>query len=363
MVKGNWTATAVAGIVAILLYSCGDDANPVGLPDELQVQGCTDIAATNFSRSATQDNGSCRYDRDKLYAMQLFGVDVDPDIRTVRILLQVRDEDGRGVAGLTASDFVVAENGRKTGVEADLQLDTESLDFTVRTVLLLDISSSVEGLVAQIKEATIALVNDKQPRQVFAIYVFDQDPTLLVDFTDDTETLVSAIESIKEDELFDSTNLFGAIIHVSNRWEDVISTDEVTDGSLVIFTDGFHNADPNLDVQDALAAMQNLSGNPKKIFVAALDSPDLERGPLQQLALSTDGFFETDEVGSLADTFLRIQEEITDGANSIYYLAYTSPITNPETNQEDLEVAIIGNDNTTAEGRILTTFNSDGFGR
>ena len=47
MVKGNWTATVVAAAVATLLYSCGDDDNPVGLPDELQVQGCTDIAATN----------------------------------------------------------------------------------------------------------------------------------------------------------------------------------------------------------------------------------------------------------------------------------------------------------------------------
>ena len=146
MAKRNWTATAVAGIVATLLYSCGNDDNnnPVGSLDELQVQvqGCTDIAATNFIRSATQDNGSCHYDRDKLYAMQLFGVDVDLDIRTVRILLQVREPrcqcdrktaplDGRGVAGLTTADFVVAENGRKTGVEADLQLDTESLDFTV----------------------------------------------------------------------------------------------------------------------------------------------------------------------------------------------------------------------------------------
>ncbi|GEM_PF-1394525 len=363
MAKGSWAATVLIGATAVFIYACGDDDNPVGLPDELQVNGCTDIAATNFSRSATHDNGSCRYDRDKFHSMQLFGVDVDPENRTVRILLQVRDEDGRGVAGLTASDFVIAENDRKTGVEADLQLDTESLDFTVPTVLLLDISSSVEGLVSQIKEATIALVNDRQPRQVFAIYVFDQDPSLLQDFTDEAETLISAIESIPEDGLFDSTNLFGAIIHVSNRWEDVISTDEVTDGSLVIFTDGFHNADPNLDVQDALTAMRNLSGEPKKIFVAALESPDLERSPLQQLALSTDGFFEADEVSSLADTFMRIQEEIADGANSIYYLAYTSPITNPEANQEDLEVAINGNGNTTPEGRIVTTFDSDGFGR
>lgn len=363
MVNGNRIATAVAAIVVGLLWSCGNDDNPVRPADGPQVLGCTDIAATNFARSATQDNGSCRYDREKDFTMHHFGVDVDPDTRTVRILVQVRDEDGRGVAGLSAADFVIAENGRKTGVEANLTLDTEALDFTVPTVLLLDISSSVEGLVAQIKEATIALVNDKQPRQKFAIYVFDQDPRLLQDFTDDTQALLEAIDSIPEDDLFDSTNLFGAIIHVSNRWEDVISTDEVTDGSLVIFTDGFHNADPKLSVQDALTAMQNLSGQPKKIFVAALDSPDLERGPLQQLSLATNGFFEADEVGSLADTFLRIQTEITDGSNSIYYLAYTSPITNPETKDEGLEVAIIGNGNTTASGRILTTFNSDGFGR
>jgi len=362
MVSKNYTVAALVAVVVSLLLSCGSDDNPVGLPDELQVQGCTDIAATNFNRSATQDNSSCRYDRDKFFTMEHFGLDLDPDSRTIRVLLQVTDEDGRGVAGLSAADFVIAENARKTGTEADLQLDTESLDFAVPTVLLLDISSSVQGLVSQIKEATIALVNDKRPRQVFAIYVFDQDARLLQDFTDDTEALVSAIESIGEGDLFDSTNLFGAIIHVANRWEDVISTDEVTDGSLVIFTDGFHNADPSVNVEKALAEMKNLDGQPKKIFVAALNSPDLERGPLQQLSLATNGFFEADEVGGLADTFLRIETEIADHANSIYYLAYTSPIT-VSGSTEDLEVAIIGNGNTTATGRIQTTFNSDGFGR
>ena len=355
-------ATLVA-ISCVLWSGCGDDDNPVGIPDELQVQGCTDIAATNFSRSATQDNGSCRYDRDKHWTMQSFGVDVDPDTRTVRILLQVTDEDGRGVAGLDSASFVVAENGRKTGVEAGHRLDTDALDFTVPTVLLLDISSSVEGLVPQIKEATIALINAREPRQAFAIYVFDQNARVLQNFTDDTETLVNAIEAIPEDDLFDSTNLYGAIRHVSNEWDDIISTDEVTVGSLVIFTDGFHNADPGLSVQGALTDMLNLDGQLKKIFVAALDSPDLERPPLQQLSQETDGFYEADEVGGLEAAFLRIQTEITDGANSIYYLAYTSPITNPEANEEDIEVAILGNGNTTASGRITTTFNSDGFGR
>ena len=350
------------GVVATGCTGSGDD-NPISVPDQPGIAGCTDIAGRNFARSANKDDGSCTYDDDRILAMTSFGVEVDPVARQVRVLMQVKNEEGRGVGGLQPEDFVIAENGRKIGVESNATISAETIPFSIPTVLLLDMSSSVQDLVPQIKQATTALINNKTANQQIAIYVFDRETRLIQDFTDNAAVLAPAVASIPEDELFDSTNLYGAIIDVSDTWQDEVSMERIVDGSLVIFTDGFHNADPNLEIQDAVNAMLGPDGKLKKIYVAALNSPDLDRGPLQQLTFSTMGFFEADDISTLQEIFLDIQGEITDLSNSFYLLTYTSPITNPEASEELLEVAIVGNSNTDDSGRIRARFDSEGFGQ
>ena len=353
---------ALLSMAAVACTSSSDD-NPIRVPDQPEIAGCTDIASRDFSRSANKDDGSCTYDEDRSYVMSNFGVFVDPAVRQVRVLMQVQNEAGRGVGGLIPADFVIAENGRKIGVESLATISAEIIPFEIPTVLLLDLSSSVEGLVPQIKQATIALINDKTENQRIAVYVFDRETRLVQDFTADASVLVAAVAAIPETELFDSTNLYGAIIDVSQAWQDEVSMERIIDGSLVIFTDGFHNADPKLKIQHAIKAMLGADGKLKKIYVAALDGPDLDRGPLQQLTFSTMGFFEASDISALQQIFLDIQGEITDLSNSFYLLDYTSPITNPEANDESLEVAILGNSNLAASGRIQAAFNSDGFGQ
>jgi hypothetical protein len=48
-------------------------------------------------------------------------------------------------------------------------------------------------------------------------------------------------------------------------------------------------------------------------------------------------------------------------SNSLYLLTYQSPITDPVSREQSLEIAIIGNSNHGGDGRISTTFNSRGF--
>ena len=340
----------------------GDGRNPVIVPDEPEIEGCTDIAGTNFSRSANTDDGSCTYDPQRFYHLTEYELSVDPGAREVRVLLQVRNEVGRGVAGLTEADFVVAENGRKVGVESNVTVSTSAIPFTIPTVLLLDMSSSVQGQVPQIKEAVNVLVGTIADNQEMAIYIFDSEARRIQDFTSDASVLSDAVASIPENDLVPSTNLYGAIMEVADLWEDQVSLTEIVDGSLVVFTDGFHNADPSLEVQDAIDAMTGSDGELKKIYVAALNTEDLERGPLQRLTFRTMGFFEADIISELKQAFLEIQREITDLSRSFYLLTYTSPITNPESNHELLEVAILGNSNLEEEGRIRARYDSEGFG-
>ena len=351
-------------LAAAAAIGCGGGGgnNPVLVPDEPEIEGCTDMAGTNFSRSANTDDGSCTYDPGRFYFLTELDISVDPQAREVRVLLQVKDDDGHGVAGLGEADFVVAENGRKVGVESNVTVSTSAIPFTIPTVLLLDMSSSVQGLVPQIKEAVTTLVSAVTGNQQFAIYVFDSETELIQDFTSDAATLTKAVGLIREEDLVPSTNLYGAIIDVADRWEDVVSLMGIVDGSLVVFTDGFHNADPSLTVQDAIDSMMGADGELKKIYVAALNTEDLERAPLKRLTFSTSGFFEADYISGIEQVFLDIQQEITALSRSFYLLTYTSPITNPEANDELLEVAILGNSNTEDEGRIRARYDSEGFG-
>ena len=352
-------AGALALCLAVMAGCGGDGDKRIIPPDAPEIPGCTDIGATNFQRSATLDDESCAYDTSRVYDIEFFDVGADPTTRQVKILIQVREKENRGVPGLSAADFVISENGRKLGTEANLSTDTGTTPNVIPTVLLLDISSSVEGLIPQIKEAAISLVNEKNQGQTFAIYAFDKETELIQGFTDDVDLLSDAINSIRELGLFDSTNLFGGIIDVADSWQDELSVDNIVDGSLIVFTDGFHNADPGLTVQDAINAMVGTTGRLKKIYVAALNSPDLARGPLQQLTFDTEGFFEAADITELKDVLLQIQSEIVDLSNSIYLVSYTSPITNPESRTEEILLKVLGNSN---DSSVSATFNSEGFG-
>ncbi len=354
---------SLTGLAAALAIGCGGGGkNPVDIPEEPEIPGCTDIAGINYSRSANSDDGSCDYDSERFYYLTEYELSVDPQAREVGLLLQVKDDGGRGVPGLGEADFVVAENGRKVGVESDLTVSTTAIPFTIPTVLLLDMSSSVRGQVPQIKEAVTFLVESISQNQEMAIYVFDSETRRIQDFTSDPAVLAGAVASIPEDDLIPSTNLYGAIMDVAGLWEDQVSLTEIVDGSLVVFTDGFHNADPSLRVEDAIDAMVGSGGELKKIYVAALNTEDLERGPLRRLTFRTMGFFEADILSELKQAFLEIQKEITDLSRSFYLLTYTSPITNPESSKEQLEVAILGNSNLEDEGRIRARYDSEGFG-
>ena len=159
------------------------------------------------------------------------------------------------------------------------------------------------------------MINQKLPEQQIAIYTFDSNTELLQNFTSDKAALIAAINIIPEVDLVNSTNLYGAIQEMEGLWEDVYSIDGIEDGSLIIFTDGRHNATQNITLTDALRAIDG-----KKRFVAALTSPDLDEASLKVLAESEDRYFKAADVYGLQNMFLNIQDEIQKSSNSIYYM-------------------------------------------
>ncbi len=296
-------------------------------------------------------------DFSKFYRLKSFEVGVVPEQRMVQVLFQVTGYDGKGVSSLKEGDFIVTENGGKIDSEADLRVGLSSIPFELKTVLLLDITRSVEGFVPQIKNAAKSLINMKLPEQQIAIYTFDSDTKLVVDFTTDKQALLAAINSIPESGLVNSTNLYGAIIDVADLWEDAYAIDGIVDGSLVIFTDGRHNASQSTTLQQAKNAL-----GPRRAYVAALASPDLDEVSLKLLAAEQDRYFRADDVAGLEQMFLDIQSEIQSLSNSIYFLYYQSPISDPTPYMNELKIEVRDNINTAKDGRILEVFSSEGFG-
>jgi uncharacterized protein YegL len=304
-----------------------------------------------------KDDDATPSDPSKFYRMKQFEIGTVPNDRLVQVLFQVTDYYGKGVSSLQEADFIVTENDGKIDSEADLRVGISSIPFELKTVLLLDITRSVEGLVPQIKDAARSLVNQKLPQQQIAIYTFDSGTHEAQPFTTDKQALLAAIDAIPEAGLVNSTNLYGAVIEVADLWEDAYNIDGIVDGSLVIFTDGRHNASQNVTLGQALGALGT-----RRAYVAALASPDLDEQALQQLASVPDRYFKADDSAGLEQMFTDIQADIQSLSNSIYFLYYQSPISDPAPYLNELKIQIKGNLNHGSDGELLGLFNSEGFG-
>jgi len=310
-----------------------------------------------FLGSCKKDESSALYD----YQMTQYDVQVTPAERQVSILFQVIDKEGVGVDQLMETSFNVYENNNLIGSEAGVEIDASLIPTTVKTAILLDRSSSVNPLISQLKEASIALINLGFDNQEFAIFTFDgyNTTSMIQNFTSNKQTLVATINAIPNENTVGSTDLYGAIIDVTDNsmfiWTDErYGIDEISAANLIVFTDGKHNADPSVTLDMVLTSIGE-----KKVYVAALQSDDLNEEPLKQIA--TEAYVLAANSNELKAKFEEVQGEIKKLSNSLYYLYYTSPITNPASYENDLEIKIKDNTDRT-ENSIKTTFNSVGFG-
>jgi len=305
--------------------------------------------------------GSCKKsDSAKFdYKMTKYDVRVTPSQRQVSILFQVVDNEGVGVDQLTETSFDIYENSELIGSEAGVVINPSLIPTTIKTIILLDRSSSVNPLIAQLKEAVIALINLGFANQEFAIFTFDGANTtsMIQNFTSDKTTLINTINAIPNTNSVGSTDLYGAIIDVTNNsmftWTEHYGIDYISSTNLIVFTDGKHNADPSVTLDNALTSIGD-----KKVYVAALQSGDLNEDALQQIA--TEAYVLAANNEELKAKFEEVQGKITKLSNSLYYLYYRSPITSSASWENDLEVKIKDNSNGT-ENFVKTTFNSAGF--
>jgi uncharacterized protein YegL len=272
----------------------------------------------------------------------------------VNMLFQVLDKDYKGVPGLTKDKFEILENSSPLSSEAKPVIDTfGAIPFEIKTVLLLDISSSVEGMVSQIKQAAIEMVNSKSPEQAIAVYTFDSKSKKIQDFSTSKNLLISAINSIPESGLVSSTNIYGSLIDVAGLYQDSYKLSKITQGSIILFTDGKETTESKTLTQ-AQYAVDN-----KKIFVLGLKSSDLDETNLK--ALSTDGtIVYANNISEVKEKFLEIQRDIIKLSKSVYWLYYQSP--KRGSNTHTLKINVKDNTNTDyTNGSASGTYSSSNF--
>jgi Ca-activated chloride channel family protein len=152
-----------------------------------------------------------------------FGVDV------AVVYLDAFVRDGRGpVAGLTASDFVLTDDG--AGQEIEL-VSAESLPL--RTVLVLDTSASIDGeKLGQLQRAGRSFLGGLRPGDETALLAFDEELRLRVPFSADSMRLNRGLNGVLPGgatALYDA--LYAGLTLASGRGRAL----------LVLFTDGEDN--------------------------------------------------------------------------------------------------------------------------
>ena len=234
----------------------------------------------------------------------------------VNIIFQVTDQEGRGIDNFAQGHFEVRENNQLLSPsESSLQIrGLDAVPQQLKTVLVLDNSLSIGNDLAQVKNAAIALVQNVQPQQEYAIYEFSENPTLLQDFTGDPARLTAAIQRIELG--LPTTNLYGAVIAGLSQWVNTFSLEMIQQGFLIVFTDG-------RDTQSLHTIQQVLfDRSGKRIYTVGLGN-EIDAAVLSEMGNA--GFFQIQDVNQLADRFARIQDHIALSSRGFYGLQYLSP--------------------------------------
>ncbi len=297
----------------------------------------------------------------------------------VSLLIQVLDQRGNPLPGLTADDFRLYENDDSISPsEAQQQLLPLPRVYQLLSVLLLDLSSSIsqdpEALAAEIDaaKAYINVVTQDPSSRISILFFFGADdvvPATIEDpitgqfrplgFSDDPVSLNEALDNVDRIEVFDDrTNLYGAVIQAAEELGDE-AVDVLADGevefisqALVTFTDGGHNAN-DIPLADAVAAIEDVTA-----FSIGVGN-EIDREALQ--ALGPDGSVFVDSLGQLVESFERVGRELSAEANSFYRIAYLSPKSDGSRNP-DLRVEAVEDARVFVETAFSTRYFSAGAG-
>jgi uncharacterized protein YegL len=290
----------------------------------------------------------------------------------VSILFKVSDTEGAPVAGLSADQFTIYEQGRNDDCfntistsESQARISPNSQIFATNTLLVLDLSNSVlSSSLNELKIASTSFVENVMPatsQESFkmAIYWFDGEDVLhpLNALTSDKEELKAAIDGITTDISNDpSTDLYGAVIKSTDIAADLLNDStqggKIGAASVVIFTDGTDQA--SRFTQEA-AQKKVDEADPNIAFFTIGLGAEIDAQVLMDIGKTFSVFAGNKE--ELETTFNDISERVSQQANSFYLFEYCSP-KRDGSGENNLAIQVKDGNR---EGAVQSKFDATGF--
>jgi hypothetical protein len=345
--------------LSLLLGACGGEGID-RIPEAEQVErGNVNSSATRDFPSTISNQGPNRY-------VLLNKLNFEAQLPSViSVLFQASDQYGNAISGLQTSDFKVLEDNEPVSeTETSLSIVAhEELPFSLKTVIMVDNSSSIlPADLDRIKAAIKPLVVDANgnstllAQQQIALYTFDDTVTLVKDFSSNADSLADAIDAIEPAQAITPTNFYGALIEGTSRWDDHFDLSTITQGSLIVITDGTDTASRHR-YQEAVNAVKG-----KSVYTIGVGN---ELSPDVMSELGTSGTYALRNFDQLSVTMQTVAQQVKDTANSFYYLHYASPKRRAEGSESNsnhrIELSVVDNANRSSSGKIIDTFNSAEF--
>ncbi len=113
-------------------------------------------------------------------------------VNQIFLPVSARSPQGGFVRGLTKDDFLILEDG----VKQDIANFYAEASLPVHAVLLLDISGSTRSVQAEIRRAALDFVQNLSPDDRVAVIVFNYQPRLILNWTNDINKIQTSLESV-----------------------------------------------------------------------------------------------------------------------------------------------------------------------
>ncbi|MEP7009044.1 MAG: VWA domain-containing protein [Acidobacteriota bacterium] len=247
------------------------------------------------------------------------------EVRLVELPVEVRDAAGHAVAGLSASDFSVAEDG----VPQELLRCDRVENLPIRAALLLDTSASMESALVQVQQAAGGFLRGAlKPGDRAALLRFSEKPVIEVPFTAEVDKLVAGLAGLSAER---STALFDSLIFALDYMKGLSGP-----RALLVLTDGGDKSS-RFDFDQALEAARR-SG--VVIYAIGLSLPRSElaaRHHLEKLAEATGGLaLFPDDAKELAELYQSIDRDL----RARWLLSYQSTQSTSDGKFRRVEVAL-----------------------